>query len=493
MVSAEKYHMEVLCLATPRTDVANGDPTKDFFLHMLTRDIELNDAILDLLDNCLDGVLRSGDKTKINKEQIYAGYEAHIEINGDSFCIWDNCGGIPFKIAQEYAFMMGRPPKSDDGENLPTVGIYGIGMKRAIFKIGKEGSVCSNTPENEFCVYIPESWATEQSWGFKIKHEKTDLQKYGTKIVVTKLHPNIWDKWQSPNLDSFLTGLRTAIQGQYSFIIEKGFTVFVNKVEVKSKPVKVLFSNMVDMRPYIYQEDVDGVEIRLVAGFYRPMPSEEEVEDLLKGSGGDQRKSTEAGWTVICNDRVVLYNDKTHLTGWGEAGVPNYHTQFIGVKGVVHFRSNDPGKLPMTTTKRGIDLSSPIYSKAKEKMRAATKVLTGYTNKWKAKEGEEKRLVSDKSQAIILQEFFKPAAEVQKKFSSITFSTRAGATTYSPKLAIPDSESPVNRVIRFSKPYDEIKAVATYLFDDPDEDIAPSVVGEECFRRALVAAGRKKK
>lgn len=126
-------------------------------------------------------------------------------------------------------------------------------------------------------------------------------------------------------------------------------------------------------------------------------------------------------------------------------------------------------------------------------MRAATKVLTGYTNKWKAKEGEEKRLVSDKSQAIILQEFFKPAAEVQKKFSSITFSTRAGATTYSPKLAIPDSESPVNRVIRFSKPYDEIKAVATYLFDDPDEDIAPSVVGEECFRRALVAAGRKKK
>lgn len=37
---------------------AQGFPTKEFFVGMLTRDIELNDAILDLLDNCLDGVVR---------------------------------------------------------------------------------------------------------------------------------------------------------------------------------------------------------------------------------------------------------------------------------------------------------------------------------------------------------------------------------------------------------------------------------------------------
>ena len=39
-------------------DKANGTPTKDFFVDMLTRDIDLNDAILDLLDNCLDGAIR---------------------------------------------------------------------------------------------------------------------------------------------------------------------------------------------------------------------------------------------------------------------------------------------------------------------------------------------------------------------------------------------------------------------------------------------------
>ena len=36
-------------------DRAEASPTKQFFVSMLTRDINLADAILDLVDNCLDG------------------------------------------------------------------------------------------------------------------------------------------------------------------------------------------------------------------------------------------------------------------------------------------------------------------------------------------------------------------------------------------------------------------------------------------------------
>ena len=61
----------------------------------------------------------------------------------------------------------------------------------------------------------------------------------------------------------------------------------------------------------------------------------------------------DAGWTIICNDRAVLYCDRTELTGWGDAGVPRYHTQFIAISGIVEFQSNDAAKLPTTTTKRG--------------------------------------------------------------------------------------------------------------------------------------------
>ena len=45
-------------------DKAAAVPTKQFFVSMLTRDISLADAILDLIDNCLDGALRiAGKKT----------------------------------------------------------------------------------------------------------------------------------------------------------------------------------------------------------------------------------------------------------------------------------------------------------------------------------------------------------------------------------------------------------------------------------------------
>ena len=39
-------------------DPVDARPVKSFFVDMLTRDIELVDAILDLLDNCVDGILR---------------------------------------------------------------------------------------------------------------------------------------------------------------------------------------------------------------------------------------------------------------------------------------------------------------------------------------------------------------------------------------------------------------------------------------------------
>jgi hypothetical protein len=78
----------------------DASPVKSFFVSMLTRDITLEDAILDLLDNCVDGILRQKPE---GGSQPYAGYKATIEFNRDTFTISDNCGGIPWSL-HEYAF-----------------------------------------------------------------------------------------------------------------------------------------------------------------------------------------------------------------------------------------------------------------------------------------------------------------------------------------------------------------------------------------------------
>ena len=52
-------------------------PVKSFFVQMLTRDIALADAILDLLDNCVDGILRQ--KKDRSSEKPYEGFRACLK------------------------------------------------------------------------------------------------------------------------------------------------------------------------------------------------------------------------------------------------------------------------------------------------------------------------------------------------------------------------------------------------------------------------------
>lgn len=313
---------------------AKGSPTKEFFVEMLTRDIELNDAILDLLDNCLDGVVRScSGKDKLQVSDFYSSYCADITISSTEFSITDNCGGIPRDTAENYAFRMGRVPTTQTDH--PTIGIYGIGMKRAIFKIGKAAMVYTMNNGEKYAVKIPNEWVSATEWDFPIEENPQDnpLTTNGTTIRITTLNPSIAELWGTDgNISTFVESLKKAIQESYSLIIQKGFTIRINGEVVTANPVELLVqknSEKQGIRPYIYTGQYDDVSVKVAIGFYAPMASDDDIDEMNES----KRSSYEAGITVVCNDRVVLYNDKSGLTGWGTSGVPNYHTQFIGIKG----------------------------------------------------------------------------------------------------------------------------------------------------------------
>src|SRR5205823_5370559 len=100
-------------------------PTKELFIEMLTRDIELIPAIIDLVDNCADGARRlksaNGD---------FTGLRARLSISPEEFRIADNCGGMSAETAQRYAFRFGRAHGAPLIRH--SVGQFGVGMKRAI-------------------------------------------------------------------------------------------------------------------------------------------------------------------------------------------------------------------------------------------------------------------------------------------------------------------------------------------------------------------------
>lgn len=472
----------------PKIGDAKAAPTKNFFVNMLTRDIELQDAILDLLDNCVDGILRSIGK--VEGETPYQGFKASITFEKGHFIIEDNCGGIPKEVAEKYAFSMGRPPE-DDVEQLAasaTVGMYGIGMKRAIFKLGTEALVESRRDEGFTVEFSPE-WMSDRGWNDLPMYALADgeLADKGTRVTVFQLHEECQKAFAD---DTWVESFKTTVSRHYAIIISKGFEVRIGSAAEIAAGVEPLVGaefrlletdQLADgsrIQPFTYFGTLDGVDVEIYAGLYRELLTEEEAdrEEQTRGVKDD------AGWTVACNDRVVIWKDTTRLTGWGEATVPNYHGQFIAITGLVLLRSDDPTKLPLTTTKRGIDAASNVYAEVKDLMREATKNLTSFTYKWKTHERELDSIYQS-SRYVELPTLRSMAQEIStgqvRKFATMKRSEV--------KLPAPVNESKTARV-SFAADKTDIATLRKHFFDD--QPAANSEIGEATFKDVL---GRIKK
>jgi Histidine kinase-, DNA gyrase B-, and HSP90-like ATPase len=479
-----------------KTKMVNASPTKGFFVEMLTRDIELEDAILDLLDNCVDGIQRSLEGHSPS-DKPYKNFWAKISFSSQQFKIEDNCGGIPTQIAEQYAFRMGRPEEIVYKDY--AIGTYGIGMKRAIFKIGQQSQIISQTQADAFRVEIAPQWLTsDDDWELPFKEESQQRSiENGTTIEITNLRSGIAKVFELSEHSALHNSLFGKISHHYSYIINKGFTIWVNSIKVLPMPLNLLWEGGKAIEekgkvlaPYLYKGRRDEVEIDLAVGFSGPTASETEIDQDKQGIR--KRSSDTAGWTIICNDRVILYGDKSRLTGWGEAKVPSFHPQFIGISGIVHFRSTNARNLPITTTKRGIDSSSDLYLYVKDFMREGVMHFTSYTNKWK-KNIYAEREISSKAISATLSKIFDELpsnawTDVRKKSGDQASQTEG--KKYVPNLPTPkDSQKgPKMAKIIFSKPVDEIQTVSEYIFDSSDRE--PPEVGEACFDRVLREAGQ---
>jgi hypothetical protein len=452
-------------------------PAKEFFVKMLTRDIDLHDAILDLLDNCVDGAIRTRS-TEMAKEDSLEGYWTKINFDGKRFTIEDNCGGIPWNIAKDYAFCMGH--REDVHTKPGTIGVVGIGMKRAIFKMGRECYVHSNHKDDAFLVSIPPTWFESKEWGvFDAEREKPS-GRYGTIIEISELEEGVQLAFGKGS--TFRDAFESMVAEAYSYIIEKGFNVKINGTDVKRKPIKLCFEDRDAprkkgslFRPYIYESKIKDIEVFIAVGYRSRMPTQEEQDNEVESSF----RARESGWTIICNDRVVLSNDRTIKTGWGFGGIPNFHNQFSCIAGVVEFRSDNIANLPITTTKRGIDSSKDIYTLVRQRMQEGLKSFTKNTNRWKGFESELKEKF-DKLEFLDLKELKKVAHKLP--FANV----HGDGLQKQFKPELPEKKRiTTTRRICFEKKIADIEKVSQYLFD---EIRTPEEVGETCFDRTLSAA-----
>lgn len=153
---------------------------------------------------------------------------------------------------------------------------------------------------------------------------------------------------------------------------------------------------------------------------------------------------------------------------------------------MVEFSSDDPKKLPTTTTKRGIDASSTLYLQVKNKMRDGLRFFTDYTNRWKGRFEESKTHIAGASvlgfEQLKIEAKKLPFSQTPKVFP------KGKAEQYRPSLPMPKLDAKKTR-ISFMRANEDVRLVSGHLFKG-DEGKEPSEVGGKCFDMVLEEASR---
>lgn len=375
----------------PGKTKAVANPTKSFFVRMITRDISLEDCILDLIDNSVDGAWRSAGSRPMGLEQDtdLSPYRIDITATPEEFRIVDNCGGMTLDDAINHAFSFGRQT-TEEGDDY-SIGVYGIGMKRAVFKLGTDIRVRSTFSDENgarlaFAVPINVAdWLKDDTppWDFDIV-EDDELAREGVEITVRDLTTGAATSFGSP---AFMQNLRRTISRDYSLHLHRGLVIALNGTVIEGWQIELRHGEDFSPMRIDYEDDADGnrVTVEIIGGMAAPPPdnSDPDVEDE-----GERRY----GWYVVCNGRIVLAADKTAIAGWGTDEWPQWHRQYSGFIGIILFTAANAGALPLTTTKRSVDTSSEVYRRARPKMREVTRSWIDYTNSRKQSLEEAKRI-----------------------------------------------------------------------------------------------------
>lgn len=336
-------------------------------MHMLIRDISLVPAIIDLVDNSVDGARRirpSGD---------YKDLWVRIETDEGMFRIADNCGGIDLETAKNYAFRFGRPTEMKATPH--SIGQFGVGMKRSLFKLGALFRIESRTRSTSFIVEENvDEWLQEEAWEFTFEEvnagERRKATETGTVIEVTDLHSGVMRAFSGGTFES---NLRDELESIHRNSIAGGLALSLNQIPIEARLAELLVSSTLKPAHKKLTFKRPDVTVKLFAG----------ISDSDPG---------EAGWYVFCNGRQILEADQTLTTGWGEGGgrvIPKYHNQFSRFRGFALFDSDDPGSLPWTTTKTDVDADSPLYRNVRSEMLKITRPIITFLNRLDAEKDEQ--------------------------------------------------------------------------------------------------------
>lgn len=365
--------------------VVDTAPTKELFIDTLIRDLDFTAAILDLLDNSADSAKAiAADPSKLK------GFKLVLRFPPGEFAVEDNCAGMEAQVARERAFKFGR----DKGAKLTkgSVGIFGVGMKRALFKIADSFSVKSVAATSSFLLNVSvDTWKNSPDWQFKfseLKEKQTNPPaSWCVSICCDQLTADA--KTAFGQID-FLNKLKDQIARRYAFMMQAGLEIYVTTSKTGESVKDRLPMTIPALKS---SEELSPTVVTL------NLLDDPHVKVSIYGGVDEKPEEKDAGWSIYCNGRLVVDRDRSELTGWGSEGVPLAHHQFARFRGFVMMECDDPSRLPWNTTKTGIEFNNALYTTVLAEMRSVAKQWVKMLNA--ARREQKNYSDGDKNQVVL--------------------------------------------------------------------------------------------
>lgn len=311
----------------------------------LTKDITPSEALFDLIDNSIDAARRCLDSSAVDLYELpedYHGFVVRLHMGRNRVYLSDNCGGIEEGELASRVFVTGKPSHQPYG-----IGGFGIGLKRALFRLGTKYALKSDTGAGT---------ATGMSF------TRADLATVSSDLTARRL-PTLGRARFVIAVSDFGSGvehhltaaldsgdLAESLSRRYGIFISKGLRIVLNGVGVPAFMPMIRDDGLVAVQATNLVAE-NGVSIYIDAGMHAltKLPGEAGYSAAIAKTLTDQY-----GWYFVCNDRIVSVASHEPKLGW----TTKWHQEYYGFLGWVRFVAKNPEDLPWDTKKALIDPNS---------------------------------------------------------------------------------------------------------------------------------------
>jgi len=308
----------------------DGTPKKRMFWSIIS-DYDLRTGLCELIDNSIDQWSARGHSTGLKIEILVDSDRQVISID-------DNAGGV----ARQDLEALVSPGGSKNDPYGRSIGIFGVGSKRAVIALAAQVSIKTSTSWGQsYQIDIDDDWLESASWEIPF-YAIPDVMPGTTRVELTGLRRPLTASDQDELLRHFDEVYSTFLKGNQVMIS-------VNGVDCAPK----VFNH------WAYPPDYAPC----IALFDLPIePSGPVTVQIAAGLITDRDPSRENyGVYIYCNDRLVVKELRVREVGYfvtGEAGVPHPDASLCRV--IVDF-AGAARHMPWNSSKSGINFEHPVF------------------------------------------------------------------------------------------------------------------------------------